>query len=243
MKYVNSSVMALAAVALLSFVLNVFGQSMNNLIQQQAGGAVPSPTATPSMSSSVTPAAFVSASPSVSPSSFASPRSSPSPSVSPSVAAAATLDVRQDPALGSFLVDGAGKTLYLFMADSQNQSSCSGSCAAVWPPLVGPAGQNLKAGQGVNASLIGTTVRSDGSTQATYAGHPLYYYAPDQKPGDIFGQGINSFGAVWYLVNIDGTPLMGASAMTPSPSPSPSPSAVSGAAGGTAGSSSGNSGY
>jgi predicted lipoprotein with Yx(FWY)xxD motif len=53
----------------------------------------------------------------------------------------------------------------------------------------------------VNTSLLSTAVRADGSTQVTYAGHPLYLFTSDQKAGDAKGQGINAFGAPWYVVS------------------------------------------
>jgi len=104
--------------------------------------------------------------------------------------------------LGTILVDNKGKTLYLFQKDSGGKSACSGGCAAVWPPLT-TKGQPA-AGNGVDASKLGTTKRSDGSTEVTYNGHPLYYYASDQSAGQTTGQGINSFGAQWFVLNPSG---------------------------------------
>jgi predicted lipoprotein with Yx(FWY)xxD motif len=112
---------------------------------------------------------------------------------------------------GVHLTDGQGKSLYLFMADTSSQSTCNGACAAVWPPLIVPSGQSATAQGEAQQSLLGTTTRSDGSTQVTYNGRPVYYYAPDQSPGETKGQGINSFGALWYLDSPSGTPVMGSS--------------------------------
>jgi predicted lipoprotein with Yx(FWY)xxD motif len=103
--------------------------------------------------------------------------------------------------LGRVLVDASGRTLYLFEKDKGATSTCNGACASIWPPLT--AGK-AKAGIGVTAAELGTTKRSDGKTEITYAGHPLYTYAGDQKPGDVAGQGLDQFGAEWYVLAPDG---------------------------------------
>ena len=100
--------------------------------------------------------------------------------------------------LGMILVDGSGRTLYLFEKDQPDQSACSGSCAAAWP--VDNSSGTPKAGSGVKASLVGTIKRSDGATQVTYNHHPLYYYSGDSGPGQQNGQGLNAFGAAWFVV-------------------------------------------
>jgi predicted lipoprotein with Yx(FWY)xxD motif len=100
--------------------------------------------------------------------------------------------------LGMVLVDGSGRTLYLFEKDQPNQSTCSGACAAAWP--VDHSSGPPKAGSGVQASLLGTINRSDNSTQVTYNGHPLYYYSGDSQAGQQNGQGLNNFGAAWFVV-------------------------------------------
>jgi predicted lipoprotein with Yx(FWY)xxD motif len=127
--------------------------------------------------------------------------SSPTPVASPSpsgtrISAASTR-------LGTVLVGGNGRTLYLFLADSGKTSNCnSAGCVQYWPPVLTKGVP--QAGTGVNASLLGTTTRRDGSTEVTYAGHPLYYFLSDRKPGDVTGQGINAFGARWYVVSPSG---------------------------------------
>lgn len=88
--------------------------------------------------------------------------------------------------LGTFIVDGKGLTLYVFEKDKGGKSACSGSCAKVWAPLL--TSGKAAAGTGVTASKIGTTKRSNGATQVTYAGHPLYHYDDDHKPGQTEGQ-------------------------------------------------------
>jgi predicted lipoprotein with Yx(FWY)xxD motif len=100
--------------------------------------------------------------------------------------------------LGMILVDGSGRTLYLFEKDQPDQSACSGTCATAWP--VDQSSGTPKAGSGVKASLLGTIKRSDGATQVTYNHHPLYYYSGDSGPGQHNGQGLNAFGAAWFVV-------------------------------------------
>jgi predicted lipoprotein with Yx(FWY)xxD motif len=114
--------------------------------------------------------------------------------------ATGTVSTRQTK-LGRILVDASGRTLYLFEKDTGATSSCNGACASIWPPLT--AGK-AKAGTGVTAAELGTAKRSDGKTEITYAGHPLYTYAGDQKPGDVAGQGLDQFGAEWYVLAPDG---------------------------------------
>jgi len=100
--------------------------------------------------------------------------------------------------IGTFLVDGHGRTLYLFQKDKTKRSTCSGACATDWPPLL--TSGKAKASGAVRKALLGTTKRSDGSTQVTYKGHPLYTYSGDQKAGDTNGQAVSAYGARWYAV-------------------------------------------
>ena len=128
-----------------------------------------------------------------------------SPSAGPSsspAGTATTIAVASNPKLGPILVDGAGKTLYLFVADSGSSSTCYTACAQLWPPVLtsGPP----QAGAGANASLLGTTTRTDGKTEVTYGGHPLYYFVSDKQAGDATGQGVDSFGALWWVVSPSG---------------------------------------
>jgi predicted lipoprotein with Yx(FWY)xxD motif len=104
--------------------------------------------------------------------------------------------------LGKILVDAKGHTLYLFEKDKRNRSACSGQCAAFWPPLLTHG--KPTAGAGVKASLLGVTRRSNGSTQVTYAGHPLYRFALDTRVGQTKGQGLEKFGAEWYVLGPNG---------------------------------------
>ncbi|HKC18584.1 MAG TPA: hypothetical protein VKE27_03040 [Candidatus Dormibacteraeota bacterium] len=127
---------------------------------------------------------------------------SPVPSAS---APTATVAAATNPKLGQILVDGNGRTLYLFEADKGASSVCYGACATYWPPLL--TGGSPTAGAGVNASLLGTTKRTDGTIEVTYAGHPLYYVVTDHNPGDSTGQAVNNFGAAWYVVGPDGNKI------------------------------------
>ncbi len=105
--------------------------------------------------------------------------------------------------LGTILAAGPKHlTVYLFEADKGSTSSCSGACAQAWPPVT-TTGQPQTEG-GAMAADLGTTTRSDGTKQITYKGHPLYYYVSDQGSGDTTGQGVNSFGAGWYVLNPQG---------------------------------------
>jgi predicted lipoprotein with Yx(FWY)xxD motif len=107
--------------------------------------------------------------------------------------------------LGQILVDVKGRTLYLFEADTGKQSTCSGACAQAWPPLT-TNGAPTAAGN-ASPSLLGTTTRSDGTMQATYSGHPLYYFASDTKSGDTKGEGLTAFGAGWDVLSPNGAKI------------------------------------
>jgi predicted lipoprotein with Yx(FWY)xxD motif len=98
------------------------------------------------------------------------------------------------------LTNSAGYTLYWFGPDTSTTSKCTGSCATYWPPVKGPATK----GSGVTGTL-GTITRSDGTTQATYDGHPLYTYAGDTAPGQAKGNGLNLSGGVWHEVTVSGS--------------------------------------
>jgi predicted lipoprotein with Yx(FWY)xxD motif len=124
-----------------------------------------------------------------------------------SSASAATVNVRST-SLGKILVDSQGRTLYLFEKDTGPKSTCSGACASAWPPF--RTSGTPKAGSGVTASLLGTTARSDGNDEVTYNGHPLYYYAGDSQAGQHNGQGVDAFGAKWYVVTPAGEAVPGA---------------------------------
>jgi predicted lipoprotein with Yx(FWY)xxD motif len=103
---------------------------------------------------------------------------------------------------GRILFDGRGFALYAFTRDSRGKSFCSGACARAWPPYV--VKSRPRAGTGVSARLLGTTRRTNGSLQVTYAGRPLYYYVRDRRPGQILCQNVTEFGGVWRVVRPTG---------------------------------------
>jgi predicted lipoprotein with Yx(FWY)xxD motif len=134
---------------------------------------------------------------------------------------------------GAFLTDGSGRAVYLWAKDGMNMSACSGACAAAWPPV--PATGTLTATGGAKASDLGTITRPGGTRQATYDGHPLYYFVGDSAAGQTNGQGSDNFGAKWWLVAPSGAEITAAdtaaAAAAPAP-PAPSAPASSNAGGG-----------
>jgi predicted lipoprotein with Yx(FWY)xxD motif len=116
--------------------------------------------------------------------------------------ASATIGVANAASLGSILVDSQGRTVYLFAKDTRPTNTCSGKCAVDWPPVT--AKGKPKVGSGVTARQVGTTSRSDGKTQVTYNGHPLYRFQGDRKAGDTNGEGLNAFGGRWFAVSAAG---------------------------------------
>ncbi len=121
----------------------------------------------------------------------------------PAAATGAVVNLGTNDSLGSFLVDANGMTLYLFTKDSPTTTTCYDKCATNWPPLL-TTGAPV-AGEGVDASKLGTITRTDGAVQVTYNGWPLYYYAKDKAPGDIVGQGV---GDVWFVVSAAGDQIV-----------------------------------
>jgi len=115
---------------------------------------------------------------------------------------AAVVTAASAPKLGRIVVDSKGFTLYDFHKDKGTTSACYGSCAQIWPPLVTEG--DPQAGEGAMASKLGTTKRKDGTLQVTYAGHPLYTYTADTKPGDAKGNDFSSFGGEWYALQPSG---------------------------------------
>ena len=113
------------------------------------------------------------------------------------VTGAATVNVAEVETFGQALVDAEGRSLYLFTNDTQNSgtSSCTGDCLVEWPPLF-TDGEPV-AGEGVDATMLGTITLPDGTSQVTYNGWPLYYFHEDTAAGDTNGQGL---GGVWFLV-------------------------------------------
>lgn len=124
----------------------------------------------------------------------------PAPAAATSAAVAARLAVAEKPGIGSYLTDAKGRSVYLFLKDVGDSSSCYDACAAAWPPLLAP-GATVAGDSTVRTDLLGMSQRRDGATQVTYKGAPLYYYEDDKQPGDITGQGKEEFGGKWYLVS------------------------------------------
>ena len=145
--------------------------------------------------------------------SSSAPQSTPSSSA-PATSGAAKLSTATVGNFGKVVVDGAGRTLYVYDVDTAkpSKSNCNGACATAWPPLL--AGTGSPQVSGVSASLVGTVTRSDGTKQITLAGWPLYYYANDAKAGDATGQAV---GGTWWVVGANGQKITTqASSSTPS---------------------------
>lgn len=104
--------------------------------------------------------------------------------------------------LGMVLVNSQGMTLYDFKKDNGTESSCYGACEGFWPPLI--ASGEPQPSNGADASLLGTTERKDGKMQVTYAGHPLYTFVEDTKPGEANGNNLDKFGGEWYALDSKG---------------------------------------
>jgi len=139
------------------------------------------------------------------------------PTTAPATVAAVqepTIMVATDPKLGKILVDEKGMTLYMFTKDTPNMSNCNAACLAKWPPLLTQG--SPKAGEGVNAALLGSATLSDGSKIVTYNQMPLYYWVNDKMAGDTTGEGV---GSVWYVVNPDGQKVVGTGAGSPTATP------------------------
>jgi predicted lipoprotein with Yx(FWY)xxD motif len=125
----------------------------------------------------------------------------------PAATGAAAVESAKVPGVGTVLTNGNGQTLYLFEADTGTTSTCTGQCAAVWPALT--TSGNATATMGATGSMLGTTTRDDGSTQVTYNGHPLYTYSGDTTSGQANGEGLNTYGGLWYAVTTAGAAAKG----------------------------------
>jgi predicted lipoprotein with Yx(FWY)xxD motif len=101
-------------------------------------------------------------------------------------------------ALGSYLTDTSGKTLYYFAKDTPGQSACTGSCIGVWPPFSADA---VTAPSLLNPTAFSTVSRADGMKQTAFMGRPLYFYSGDTKPGNVNGEGFNN---QWYAAGTSG---------------------------------------
>jgi predicted lipoprotein with Yx(FWY)xxD motif len=128
----------------------------------------------------------------------------PAQPAAPSSSSDATI-ATADHGVGAMLVDGSGRTLYLWKADTSMMSTCSGACAQAWPPVT--TGASVRPGKGVEPKLLGIAKRSDGTQQITYAGHPLYTFSGDSAAGQLNGQGSDAFGAAWQAVAPSGAAI------------------------------------
>jgi predicted lipoprotein with Yx(FWY)xxD motif len=116
---------------------------------------------------------------------------------------------------GTYLADGSGRVVYMWLGDDASKSNCSGQCADGWPPVLTRTAP--RAAGGARSANLGTIPRSDGGRQVTYKGHPLYYFVVDTGPGTTKGQGSDSFGARWWLVAPSGAAITvnGSSSVAP----------------------------
>jgi predicted lipoprotein with Yx(FWY)xxD motif len=114
----------------------------------------------------------------------------------------ATINVADVGTYGSALVNGDGMALYVFSLDTGGTSACTDDCAAEWTPLASQGAPT--AGDGVDATLLGTITRDDGTMQVTYNGHPLYTFVEDTTAGDATGQAMEDFGGAWNLISPTG---------------------------------------
>lgn len=134
----------------------------------------------------------------------ASTAATTTPATAPSTGNGVTVTVKHASKLGTILAVGSKKmTVYMFEGDKGAVSSCTGACASVWPPVTTSGGPT--ASGAASSADLGTIARSDGTTQVTYKGHPLYFFAKDKDAGDSYGQGIHGFGADWYVIAPSGS--------------------------------------
>jgi predicted lipoprotein with Yx(FWY)xxD motif len=137
--------------------------------------------------------------------------SAPAPTASSATTAGSATGVAittKTSSAGAFLTNASGRAIYLWVKDGKDSSACSGGCASDWPPVTTTGA--LTASGGVNKAELSTFTRSDGTKQVAYDGHPLYYFEGDSGPGEVTGQGSDSFGAQWWLVDSAGTAITAA---------------------------------
>jgi predicted lipoprotein with Yx(FWY)xxD motif len=114
-----------------------------------------------------------------------------------------TIAVKHASKLGAILAAGPKKlTVYMFEGDKGATSNCSGACASVWPPVTSSGAPVV---HGAASADLGTITRADGTTQVTFKGHPLYFFARDKDSGDAYGQGVHGFGSDWYVLAPSGS--------------------------------------
>ena len=212
-------------------VAGVGGGLVAAVVVAACSSASTSSTSTPSTPSSSAPAAAAPASPAGASSS------------SSAAASGGTVITTAKSSAGTFLTDGSGRAVYLWVKDTGDMSNCSGACAGAWPPVTTTS--TATASGSAKASDLGTITRSDGTKQVTYDGHPLYYFSGDSGPGTASGQGSDAFGAKWWLVDPTGSDVTagvtsftaGSSAAAPAapaaPASTPASAPASSSAGGS----------
>lgn len=122
------------------------------------------------------------------------------------IAANATIATGTVGEYGKILQDAKGHSIYIFTKETGSKSACYDECAKAWPPVLTTGAP--KAGSGASDDKLGTTKRSDGTTQVTYDGQPLYFYVGENgKPDQVLCQAVDEFGGVWYIVGADGEPI------------------------------------
>jgi predicted lipoprotein with Yx(FWY)xxD motif len=144
------------------------------------------------------------AAPTTAPSSEAPASVEPSESAAGSPAAGGVSIALADSSLGKIIVDGEGKTLYMFTPDEAGTPTCYDDCATAWPALTADDAAAVTAGAGLDASKVSVVDRTDGGKQVKYGDWPLYYFANDAAAGDVNGQGVAD---KWYVVGADGEPI------------------------------------
>ena len=168
-------------------------------------GTASTPEATP-QGSPASPQSASSA-PSATPPGSASPPGVPSTTAAtatPSATATGTTIIAADSQFGSVLYDASGQAIYYFDAETASEPKCYGECAEAWPPVLTTGAPDAK--DPVQSDLLGTTPRSDGSTQVTYAKRPLYFYAHEGK-NQVLCHNVVGFGGTWLAVQPNGEPV------------------------------------
>jgi predicted lipoprotein with Yx(FWY)xxD motif len=132
------------------------------------------------------------------------PSPSRSPSRTPTASASESTGTRivsGDSPYGQMLYDDADQAIYIWEVEDSSRPACYGDCAVAWPPVL-TDGKPLAQGE-VDPALLGTARRRDGSTQVTYNGHPLYYYA-HEDPGEVECHNVSTHGGLWWVIRPDG---------------------------------------
>jgi len=203
------------------------GVLLGSVLLAAACGSSTSSSSSPAPTSTGAAAGSSSSAPAAAPSSSSAPAAAGSSSASATALVIAT----RSGSAGTYLTNGSGRAVYMWVKDPMGKSVCDGACAGAWPPVTTTGTPTVSGG--AVASDLGTFTRSDGSKQVTYDGHPLYYFAGDSGPGMTAGQGLDGFGALWWLVAPSGSGITttsgsGASAPASNPAsstpPTPAPS-------------------